>query len=58
LLAGDVVVPDAPQPGAATVSHSSHDGERLSRLEEEVSGLRKELTEVKAQLETFRKQFE
>jgi uncharacterized protein len=58
LLAGDVVVPDAPQSPAATVSHSSHDGERLSGLEDEVSALRKELAEVKAQLETFRKQFE
>jgi uncharacterized protein YceH (UPF0502 family) len=58
LLAGDVVVPDAPQSSAATVSHGSHDGERLSRLEEQVGSLRKELAEVKAQLEAFRKQFE
>jgi uncharacterized protein len=58
LLSGDVVVPEAPSAIVATGSHNSADGERLTRLEEEVSGLRQEVAELKNQLEGFRKQFE
>src|ERR1022692_3941373 len=57
-LSGDVVVPEAPSAIVATGSHNSADGERLTRLEEEVGGLRQEVAELKNQLEGFRKQFE
>jgi uncharacterized protein len=57
LLSGDVAVPEAPSI-VANGSRNSADSERLARLEEEVSGLRRELTELKNQLEGFRKQFE
>lgn len=58
LLAGDVVVPETPQPAGVTSDRSSVDGERVARLEEEVAGLRREVAELKDQLEGFRKQFE
>jgi len=58
LLAGDVVVPEAPQATAAGASYGLGDGDRLAQLEEEVGGLRRELGELKDQLERFRKQFE
>ena len=58
LLAGDVVVPETPQPVVGTEVRISADGERLGRLEEEVSGLRRQLAELKDQLAEFRKQFE
>jgi uncharacterized protein YceH (UPF0502 family) len=58
LLAGDVVLPEMPQPMIGTEVRNSPDGERLGRLEEEVSGLRREVAELKDQLEEFRKQFE
>jgi len=57
LLAGDVVGEAVPQ-AAVVAGHSSDDGLRLARLEEEVASLRRELGEVKDQLERFRKQFE
>jgi hypothetical protein len=56
LLAGDVVVAEAAP--AAVASRSSDDGGRLARLEAEVAALRREVGEVKEQLERFRKQFE
>ena len=56
LLAGDVVVAEVAP--AAVVSRGLDDGGRLVRLEEEVAALRRELGEVKEQLERFRKQFE
>ena len=58
LLAGDVAVPEAPQAIVGTGGGNSADGERLGRLEEEVSGLRREFAELKDQLAEFRKQFE
>jgi len=58
LLAGDVVVPEAPQVAAGGAGYGSGDGERLARLEEEVGVLRREVGELKDQLERFRKQFE
>jgi uncharacterized protein len=57
LLAGDVVEVEVPVQ-AATVGHNSGDAERISRLEEEVAELRRELSEVKDQVERFRRQFE
>jgi uncharacterized protein len=56
LLAGDVVE-TAPHVGA-DAGRDSSDGERIVRLEEEVADLRREVGEVKDQLERFRKQFE
>jgi uncharacterized protein len=60
LLAGDVAVPD--QAGASVTSRISTtnavDSERIARLEEEVNTLRKEVADLKQQLEGFRKQFE
>ena len=58
LLAGDVVEMEAPVQAGAVVEQNSADGERIGRLEEEVADLRRELGDVKDQLERFRKQFE
>lgn len=57
LLGGDVAV-TAVQPVGAMSDGKSGDGERVARLEEEVSALRREVGELKDQLERFRKQFE
>jgi uncharacterized protein YceH (UPF0502 family) len=57
LLAGDVVVPEAPQ-DAPAMGRGSDDGARLARLEEELATVRREVGELKEQLERFRKQFE
>jgi uncharacterized protein len=63
LLAGDVVVPEA-VPAASLSSansaatHTTVDADRMIRLEEEVSTLRKEVADLRDQLEGFRKQFE
>jgi hypothetical protein len=56
LLAGDVAVAELPQTTAA--SQDSGDGERMARLEEEVGALRREVAELRDQLERFRRQFE
>jgi len=58
LMSGDVAVPDVPQPAGVSASHSSADAERIEKLEEEVSALRRELSELKDQMERFRRQFE
>ena len=58
LMAGDVVVPDAQQAVGAPPDRAAGDGERLTRLEEEVAALRREVGDLKDQLERFRKQFE
>lgn len=58
LLAGDVAVVEIPQTTVAATGHYSGDGERVARLEEEVGALRREVAELKDQLERFRKQFE
>jgi uncharacterized protein YceH (UPF0502 family) len=56
LLSGDVVVPETPQGSIPAIASS--DGGRLARLEDEVNSLRKELDELKMQVESFRRQFE
>jgi uncharacterized protein YceH (UPF0502 family) len=56
LLSGDVTTPDMPQLPVSAVHHSDND--RITRLEDEVSGLRREVAELKQQLEGFRKQFD
>jgi uncharacterized protein len=58
LLAGDVVVPELPAPASAAVARDPGDAARIARLEEEVATLRRDVGEVKDQLERFRKQFE
>ena len=56
LLSGDVVMPDAPAPLTAT--HGATDDDRVARLETEVTVLRQEVSDLKEQMEAFRKQFE
>jgi len=58
LLAGDVVVPELPAPASAAVASDHGDAERIAQLEEEVAALRRDVGEVKDQLERFRRQFE
>jgi predicted ATP-grasp superfamily ATP-dependent carboligase len=41
-----------------TSSDGERDGERMARLEADVAELRREVSEIKDQLERFRKQFE
>jgi uncharacterized protein len=57
LLSGDVQT-EAATPPAAAVTHSKTDGERVSRLENEVAMLQNEVANLKQQLAEFRKQFE
>jgi uncharacterized protein YceH (UPF0502 family) len=58
LLAGDVVVVEESSQVVAPVGPNTADAERIARLEEEVAALRREFSEIKDQLERFRKQFE
>src|SRR6202167_5923343 len=58
LLAGDVVEAEVPVPASVGVASNSADGERISRLEEELVELRREVAEVKDLMERFRRQFE
>jgi uncharacterized protein YceH (UPF0502 family) len=58
LLAGDVVEVETPVHAATAVQQSSADADRITRVEEEVAELRREVGEVKDQLERFRRQFE
>ena len=58
LLAGDVVeVETTVQAGESVVSNPA-DAERITQLQDEVVELRREVAEVKDQLERFRNQFE
>jgi uncharacterized protein YceH (UPF0502 family) len=58
LMAGDAVASGSRQAEAATPDSASGDRERVDRLEEEVAALRREVGELKDQLERFRQQFE
>jgi uncharacterized protein YceH (UPF0502 family) len=58
LLAGDAVELETSIQASAAGECDSADAERIARLEEEVGDLRREIAEVKDQLERFRKQFE
>jgi uncharacterized protein len=58
LLAGDVGGWEAPSGELATLSAASADGERLTRLETEVTTLHQEIADLKQQFADFRKQFE
>jgi uncharacterized protein YceH (UPF0502 family) len=55
LLSGEVSASEQP-PTTAVAHHAESD--RIARLEEEVGSLRREVAELKEQLEGFRKQFE
>ena len=54
LLSGDVEIPDAPQSFTARPTSSSED-HRVTRLEEEVDQLRKDVANLKEQFAEFRK---
>ena len=56
LLAGDVVF-DTPDSGVAAGAERGK-GDRIATLEESVNELRKEVADLRAQLDAFRKQFE
>jgi uncharacterized protein YceH (UPF0502 family) len=56
LLSGDVEGWEPAKESAA--SGASGDGQRVAQLEEEVSGLRKDVDDLKQQFAEFRKQFE
>jgi uncharacterized protein len=58
LFSGDVVGVDAPARAAIDAEPDSADADRIIRLEEEVAELRRDLAEVKDQVERFRRQFE
>jgi uncharacterized protein YceH (UPF0502 family) len=58
LLAGNVVVVEESSQVGALAGPNTADAERIARLEEEVAALRREFSEIKDQLERFRKQFE
>jgi uncharacterized protein len=58
LLCGDVEGWEAPPETTAPAAQSSANAGRIDRLESEVADLRKELAELKGQMEDFRKQFE
>src|SRR5271170_7263056 len=58
LFAGDVVEAEPPLHNGEPAAYSSADTDRIARLEEEVAELRRDLGEVKEQMEKFRRQFE
>jgi uncharacterized protein len=58
LFSGDVITPDMPASSGAVSPRASADDDRITRLEEELAGVRRELGEVKDQMERFRRQFE
>jgi uncharacterized protein YceH (UPF0502 family) len=59
LLSGDVEDVNVARALSPAAAHSnSPDGERVTRLENEVADLRKELADLREQLASFRRQFE
>jgi uncharacterized protein YceH (UPF0502 family) len=58
LLCGEFEGWEAPPEVAAPSTHNTADAGRIERLESEVAELRRELAELKGQMESFRKQFE
>jgi uncharacterized protein len=58
LLSGDVQIQAPEATPEADVIHSTADGERIARLENELSALQNEVANLKQQLAEFRKQFE
>lgn len=58
LFSGDVIAPETAVAQGARLPRISADGDRMTRLEEEMAEVRRELGEVKDQMERFRRQFE
>jgi uncharacterized protein len=58
LLSGDVQIQSPEAIPETATAHSTADGERIARLENEVSTLQNEVANLKQQLAEFRRQFE
>lgn len=58
LLCGEKPEWEAPAPPVATRAENSADNERIARLEDEVAGLHREISDLKQELASFRRQFE
>src|SRR5215470_17427584 len=58
LFGGDVVLAEPAPAESVPTPVNSADAERIARLEEEVAALRREMGDLKDQLERFRQQFE
>ena len=58
LLSGDVKIQESAAIPEVVVAHNTANGERISRLENELVTLRNEVANLKQQLAAFRKQFE
>jgi uncharacterized protein len=58
LLSGDVQIQAPEAIREADVTHSTADGERIARLENDLSALQNEVANLKQQFAEFRKQFE
>ena len=58
LLSGDVQIRAPEAAPEAAVTHSTADGERIARLENEVAALQNAVSNLKQQLAAFRKQFD
>jgi uncharacterized protein YceH (UPF0502 family) len=57
-LSGDVQLLDAKPAAEPQFAPASADGERMTRLEEEIASLRKDLADLRQQFAQFRKGFE
>lgn len=60
LLSGDVVTAETEPKAHAPAASAEHalDGDRMSKLEEEIASLKNEIADLKQQFAQFRKQFE
>lgn len=58
LLSGDVETWEPPEEYAVSQSASNAEPERVARLEDELSALKKDIADLKDQFASFRKQFE
>jgi uncharacterized protein YceH (UPF0502 family) len=58
LLSGDVVQTEPESKMHANSGEHSADGDRVSKLEEEIAALKNEIADLKQQFAQFRKQFE
>ena len=58
LLSGDTQRQASEATREVAIAHSNSSGERIGRLENEVAALQKEVSDLKQQLATFRKQFD
>jgi len=58
LLSGEVVQAEIVPGGSAILEENSFDGDRVKRLEEEISALKNEIAELKQQFVEFQRQFQ